>query len=320
MQIKQMFPKISFILPIYNVQSYLSDAIESILRQTISKEIILVDDGSTDGCLDISLHYAKQYPFIYVVHSQNKGVGAVRNAGLRMAQGEYVYFLDPDDTLDKNLDMDQVFNLAKQYDVVAVKGQFTNYNEETPHIVYYNLPANEQVNENTFTLQPLHTFWAKSLNNSWFTPNACFLFLREFLVFNKIFFPEDIAVGEDGIFNINAFLCAGKVLEIPHIFFNYRINANSVMSQSISSKRLNSLLRCIELIELKKQQTEDNVLKHLLDATAALHRFHFHRDVKAASEIIAREFKHWLTPSFIESYERFNIIESTKKPTINDVA
>lgn len=313
-----MFPKISFILPTYNVESYLSDAIESILSQTIDKEIIIVDDGSTDNSLKIALDYAKKYSFVYVIHSQNKGVGAARNAGLRMARGEYVFFLDPDDTLDKNLDISNIYTLAKQYNVVAVKGQFTNYDEKIPDVIYYNSPANEQVSDNTFTIQPLHTFWAKTLNRSWFTPNACFLFSREFLISNKISYPEDVFVGEDGIFNIYIFLCSGKILEVPYIFFNYRINSNSVMSQPISSKRLHSLLRCIELIEFKKKQIENDVLQHLLDATAALHRLHFHRDVKAASELIAKDFEHLLTPSFIQSYERFNIKTTTKKPIVRN--
>lgn len=72
---------ISFILPIYNVEAYLADAIESILKQTVSKEIILVDDGSTDSSLTIALTYAKQYPFISVIHSQNKGVSAAAMPG-----------------------------------------------------------------------------------------------------------------------------------------------------------------------------------------------------------------------------------------------
>ena len=105
----------------------------------------LVDDGSTDDSLKIAFDYAQKYSFIYFIHYQNKGVGAAR-----------IYlFLDPDD----NLALNNAFNLAKQYDVVAVKGQFTNYNEQEPQIVYYNSSANEQVNQNT--IQPLHTFWEK---------------------------------------------------------------------------------------------------------------------------------------------------------------
>lgn len=305
---------ISFILPIYNVESYLAEAIESILKQNISKEIILVDDGSTDNSLNIALSYAKKYSFVYVIHSQNKGVGAARNAGLRMAQGESVFFIDPDDTLDSNLDLNYIFQLMEYYDVPVIKGQFTNYYEREPEVIYYNTPANEIENENTIAIQPLYTLWGKILNHSWFTPNACFLLNRQFLLENQLHFSEELTVGEDGLFNIDLFMCEGKALEVANIFFNYRMNDKSVMGQAISHKRLSSLYRCIELIQERKDKTENETLKYLLDATQALHCFSFYRDIEQAQPEIKEGFEKQLTPELIENYQRFNVKESTKEP------
>lgn len=110
----------------------------------------------------------------------------------------------------------------------------------------------------------------KTLNNSWFTPNVCFLISKNFLEQNKLSFPERLTVGEDSIFNVDFFMCNGKVLEISDVFFNYRINQNRVMSKCISSKRLSSHYKCIELINSKKVKTENEYIRYLLDATAAL--------------------------------------------------
>lgn len=92
---------ISVIVPIYNVEKYLSRCIDSLVRQTHKNmEIILVDDGSLDSCGEICDKYAEKYKQIIVVHQKNSGVSAARNAGLNIANGEYIGFVDPDDWVD----------------------------------------------------------------------------------------------------------------------------------------------------------------------------------------------------------------------------
>ncbi|WP_148410977.1 glycosyltransferase family 2 protein [Murimonas intestini] len=89
---------ISIIIPVYNVEKYLSKCIESLMRQTNKDiEIILINDGSSDNCLNICEHYSKKDNRIIVVNQENKGVSAARNAGLKIAKGEYIGFIDPDD-------------------------------------------------------------------------------------------------------------------------------------------------------------------------------------------------------------------------------
>ena len=91
-------PKISVIVPVYNVEPYLRKSINSLVEQTYSNlEIILVDDGSTDGSEAICDEYADRYPHIKVIHQKNAGQSAARNAGIEMAAGEWIAFLDSDD-------------------------------------------------------------------------------------------------------------------------------------------------------------------------------------------------------------------------------
>lgn len=91
-------PKISIIIPVYNTEQYLRAAVESVINQTYeNKEIILVDDGSTDSSPKICDEYGSQYSYIKVIHQDNAGLSAARNAGITNSKGEYIAFLDSDD-------------------------------------------------------------------------------------------------------------------------------------------------------------------------------------------------------------------------------
>src|SRR5690606_14472161 len=96
--------KLSVIMPIYNVEDYVGEAIDSVLGQSIGRneniEIILIDDGSVDGSVDICKSYAEQYPDrVSYVRKENGGVSSARNLGLAKARGKYIHFFDGDDLL-----------------------------------------------------------------------------------------------------------------------------------------------------------------------------------------------------------------------------
>lgn len=94
-------PKLSIIVPVYNVEPYIRRCLDSILSQTFKDfEVIIVDDGSPDNCGNIIDEYAQNDDRIIAIHQQNKGVSSARNAGLRIARGEYIGFVDPDDWID----------------------------------------------------------------------------------------------------------------------------------------------------------------------------------------------------------------------------
>ncbi len=89
---------ISVIIPVYNLKPYFNEAIESVISQSFTDlEIILVDDGSTDGCGELCDHYAALDPRIKVIHQKNRGLSGARNAGLDVCKGDFIAFLDADD-------------------------------------------------------------------------------------------------------------------------------------------------------------------------------------------------------------------------------
>ena len=114
-------PTISIIVPIYKVEPYLRRCVDSILDQTFSDfELILVDDGSPDNCGSICEEYAAKDERVKVIHKPNGGLSSARNAGLNMAQGDYIGFVDSDDYIESNM-FEQLFRVAVQSDAQIVQ-------------------------------------------------------------------------------------------------------------------------------------------------------------------------------------------------------
>ena len=118
--------KISVVVPVYNVEKYLKECINSIINQTLEDiEIICVNDGSTDSSLEILNDYAKKDSRIIVINKSNSGYGHTMNMGLNAASGEYIGIIESDDFADKNM-FEDLYKLAKEYDADIVKGDWYN--------------------------------------------------------------------------------------------------------------------------------------------------------------------------------------------------
>lgn len=113
----QILPLISIIVPVYNVQDYVGECVESLCRQTYTNlEIVLVDDGSTDGSAEVCDEYACRDERIRVIHQRNRGLSGARNVGLDNIQGEYIAFVDSDDLVMPNY-VDVLYGLLMKYKV-----------------------------------------------------------------------------------------------------------------------------------------------------------------------------------------------------------
>ena len=126
---------VSVIVPIYNVKKYINRGIENLLAQTYENfEIILVDDGSTDGSLEICTEWASKDDRILTLHQKNQGSGSARNSGIEAARGKYIYFFDVDDEIDENL-LSYNVEVIEQQKVDMIIFGYTNveqkYNSET---------------------------------------------------------------------------------------------------------------------------------------------------------------------------------------------
>lgn len=207
---------LSIIVPVYNVEKYIRDCLDSLVNQTNSNyEIILVDDGSKDDSLSICQQYAGKYDFITCFHQSNQGPGAARNLGLNYAQGEYVTFVDADDTVTN----DYVATILKNMkcDLLFFNIKVVNPNgEEVGDVTVPEIKQFSNINDT------IYSFITRQRGNSNFilTVNKCYRtdIIRE----NKLQYPIGIIHSEDEIFTLRYLCCINSMQSIPDsLYINY---------------------------------------------------------------------------------------------------
>ncbi len=161
-------PLLSIITPVYNVKTYIDRCIESILTQSYSHiELILIDDGSTDGSSAICDEWSKKDERIIVIHKSNGGVSSARNAGLEVVKGDYLTFVDPDDFLEQDTYLSNMEYLVAHQDVDILQYPYCHYVSENeipkfhkPHSIL--LMGVESIFENWWSGSPLeYVIWNK---------------------------------------------------------------------------------------------------------------------------------------------------------------
>lgn len=200
-------PKVSVIMPVYNVEKYLRQCMDSVVNQTLRDiEIICVDDGSTDGSLEILMEYAAHDSRITVLRQQNMRAGAARNAGLAIARGEYLSFLDSDDFFEPNMLQLLVAKITEtRSDIVMCDCFLYNDAERRDECVEWTLRS-ELVKR---------TFSCVNLPNDIFTLSNCWvwnrLYKHSFIKNNNIRF-QNLGVANDTYFSCIATASAKKYL------------------------------------------------------------------------------------------------------------
>ena len=125
-------PKVSVIIPIYNVQNFLIDCLDSIVKQSLKEiEIICVNDGSTDDSLSLLLNYSKIDNRIMIIDQRNRGLSEARNTGIKFSNGEFIYFVDSNDLLRLNA-LYELYEYSKKYNLDIIYFQsieFKNNNK-----------------------------------------------------------------------------------------------------------------------------------------------------------------------------------------------
>lgn len=199
--------KVSVIIPVYNAEKHLKECIDSLVSQTLPElEFIFVNDGSVDASAQLIASYQAADSRIVLLNQENQGVSVARNKGIAIAQGDYIGFVDADDTVALDF-FEQHYTLAVQQQVDIVISNFMK--EQGGHIIHVKSTVSSEkvLDKNDITTDLLPVFFQNSsLNNCW---NKLFSkkLLREF----DIKFPVGVALGEDGIFNVLAFSNANSV-------------------------------------------------------------------------------------------------------------
>jgi len=265
--------KISVIIPVYNTEPYLEKCLESIVNQSMgirNMQIILVNDGSTDGSLRILNHYTDKYEEVVLVSTTNGGVSKARNKGITLATGEYLAFIDSDDYLPLDA-FENMYNASEQatFDVVGgiLNVKWLNGYETLEFAHFFRNSESEVVLDIEYsrTHQKIFEFCS-----------ACTkIFKREMILKNKLAF-YDLGLGEDVVFVTLACLLANKIKLINHTVYNYIKRESSAMNNPINRKRnyIDAFEFCGHLYDgIDKYHLAE--YKHIIDYVCLNHHFTF---------------------------------------------
>lgn len=240
-------PKLSVIVPVYNVEKYLPECIESILNQSMyNLELILIDDGSPDNCGKICDAYSKKDSRIKVIHQINQGVSAARNAGIRIAVGEYLGFVDPDDFIALNMFEQLISEIEPNGYDIAICG-FINCAEDGTILNEATVPPGTYSREDLVSSiygmpNPFHG----SMCNK--------IFSRK--VLEGLAFDESVAIGEDWLLLYECYQKADMAVAISECLYTVRIRNNSATRKYRATVYISKLETYLKLYEYSKNQNK----------------------------------------------------------------
>lgn len=292
--------KVSIIVPVYNIEKYIEDCLNSLVNQTIQDiEILVVNDGSTDNSQDIIEKYAQKYDNIKSYIKENGGLSDTRNFGLSKATGEYIVFIDGDDWIEKNA-LELLYNSAKENDSDIVICDFENVYENG------NREIKQQIDTTIEDIQKAYMIAMPSSCNKLFKKD--FLNSIGFKFYTGIFY-EDLAVYP---------IVASKAKKISYVnepLYKYRIRSGSIMNQQKNTKKLLDIFTVFDYIEKGinsienkenfEQEIEYIYIKHLLHA-ASLRFINYKEDknLDKISNIMKSKYPKWYKNNY---YNKENI-------------
>lgn len=230
---------LSVIIPVYKVEKFLNQCVDSVLEQKLENiEIILVNDGSPDLCPTICNQYSEKYQFIKVIHKQNGGLSSARNAGLEIATGKYIMFLDSDDWWNSAVDMKKILKkVEKLSDVEMFLLTSIDYVEGDG---YYKRREHENLKK--INTNNIETYYHDLLENGNLEIHAATKILqREFLYTNHLFFKEGI-ISEDNEWMLRLLRCLKRVEIIDEPLYVYRAGRTGSITNSIKLKNVSDIL------------------------------------------------------------------------------
>lgn len=239
--------KISIIIPVYNISIYLDAAMESIIHQTYKNmEIILVDDGSTDGSSLICDKWEKKDCRIKCIHQKNAGVSAARNTGFGYSTGDYILFVDGDDEIAPDMCEKMLYKLQKDHADVCYCGFLNIFHDKTLQVI----PESKILEKNSI-------IWELVTEVSFFTAIWNKLFRREVLIdINGSFipFPEGICVGEDALWLSRVLKNAKRVTSLSKALYSWKRREDSA-TQGNTNKRTDA--KYLTVLDAYKSITEE---------------------------------------------------------------
>lgn len=275
--------KLSIIIPAYNAEAYLPQCLDSILAQEHRGcEVIVVDDGSTDGTAAL----LERYPDVKVIHQENRGMSTARNRGLDEARGEYILFVDSDDLLTDGALETLVAELSGE-DIIAFNAK--KLHDATGELTYHPTIREPETTDG-WTYFCRHRLEATDIHFVCIWQRA---YRRQFLIDNNLRFADGILRAEDDLFTTQAMLAAKTLRTITPCLYIYRVRANSITT-TVDRRRFDDSLRVQRLLAdlfIPLQGVDKKVIYRVL---ASNYINLFSRKTKNLYGNIDREMKRWV--------------------------
>ena len=235
---------VSVIVCIYNVEPWIKRCLDSLVGQTLKNiEIICIDDGSRDNSIKICEEYAARDKRIQIIRKENGGVASARNVGLKVATGEYIGFVDPDDSVDTGF-FEKLYSKAVKTGADMVKGQKFQTVADN-RIIKFIEPFYKTIGK----IPVISSNKKIRKNRGHF--NYCFwlaIYKRDFLQKNGINFPAEIITGADSVFLAKAVCLANKIEFANSAYYNYFRRPDSLDSKTLGKAKVKSKIAAAELV------------------------------------------------------------------------
>ena len=240
-------PAISIIAPMYNVEKYVTQCLESVLRQTFTDfEFIITDDCSTDNSANIVESYIPKFEGrlrLFKLKKNSGGAIVPRNTGLSLSRGKYIALIDTDDLYTDSA-LEELYNIAEdtQADIVATERYYeakTNndiIDSSTPLIKKSNMKISNFVDKPTVVSDDMAKRVIDWTNRRFSEYPWDKLYRRDFIIENNIRFPQNMRVRDDTVFSFYCMCLAGKIVRVPNIINIYRMRTDSLSNDRITNK------------------------------------------------------------------------------------
>lgn len=227
--------KVSIIIPAYNVEDYISRCLDSIINQKLKEiEIIIINDGSTDSTLSICEKYKSIDNRIVIINKCNEGVSAARNEGLKLAKGDYIGFVDPDDWIENDMYYNLYKNLELNNGDVALCGYKIKKPNQNIDVLFESdkkvMTSMDEIIDNIVSsMISQKNIFSSSLGHG---GSVCRLLIKRNIIFdNNISFDNNLKYGEDLLFCILVFLNSKRVVIDNSTYYNYFLRNGSACNK-----------------------------------------------------------------------------------------
>lgn len=249
-------PRISVIVPVYNVEAYLRECLDSIVKQSLRDiEIICVNDASPDNSQEILNEYAKKDDrFIVINHKINKGLAGARNSGLNVASGDFIYFIDSDDLLANDDSLEIFYIRSIDDDSDEVVGGIVKWDQTTDekYLDWHKHYLDKEVHG--LPLYEIPQLYANVI--------ACNKLIRRTLIENySIRFNENIAKNEDNPFSVQVHVLSKRISILTDITYIYRQNSSSIMAKVKKSDALYRWMYCHDIIKFIEGDSKRHIFR-----------------------------------------------------------